>query len=135
MYKLIFILFLFVSSPLYSNEFTYHCDSEDELTSMVFDINTIEQTVVHTHTIYKPSKNIYNINENREIYKWDQENDSVWLTDYFVFHGSPSLTIILLNFERQKLFLQEMYNVPPSRLDTFKNSIYNNETYDCYSME
>ncbi|MDC1494991.1 hypothetical protein N8367_01010 [Amylibacter sp.] len=128
---------MFVSSPLYSNEFTYHCDSEDMLTSMVFDINTIEQTVIHTHSIDKLGKSIYNINKNREIYKWDKENDSVWLTDYFVFFGTPpSLTILLLNFERQKLFVQKMYNVLPSSLDFFKtDSPFRNETYDCYTME
>ena len=128
---------MFVSSPLYSNEFTYHCDSEDELTSNVFNINTTEQTVVHTHSINKIDNFVYDINKNREVYKWDTDNDSVWLTNYFdVALNPPSLTIILLNFKRQKMFLQQMDNVLPDSLDFFKsNSPFRNEIYDCYTLE
>ena len=116
---------MFLSSPLYSDEFTYHCDREDNVFSMVFDINTIEQTVVHTHSIHKEMNTVRNVNESYEIYKWDKEYDIVWLTEYFVFDGSPSLTIFFLNFEQQKLFLKEIYNDGSSR----------NETFNCYTME
>tara|TARA_R110002153_G_scaffold146857_2_gene298130 strand:- start:1510 stop:1896 length:387 start_codon:yes stop_codon:yes gene_type:complete len=128
---------MIISSPLYSNEFTYYCDNEDELTSVVFNINTTEQTVVHTHTINKITKKINDLNENKEVYKWDKENDSVWLTDYSdIFLNPPSLEIILLNFKLQKMFLQEMNNVLPDSLDFFKsNSPFRNETSDCYTLE
>ena len=91
----------------------------------MFDINTIEQTVVHTHSIYKEMNTVSNVNESYEIYKWDKEYDIVLLTEYFVFDGSPSLTIFVLNFEQQKLFLKEIYNDGSSR----------NETFNCYTME
>ena len=128
---------MFVSSPLYSDEFTYHCDNEDESYSMVFNINTTEQTVVHTHSINKITKTVYDINKYREVYKWDTDNDSVWLTNYFdLVLNPPSLTIILLNFKRQKMFLQEIHNVLPDSPDFFKsNSPFRNETYECYIME
>ena len=125
MYKLLFVFFMFLSSPLYSDEFTYHCDSEDNVFSMVFDINTIEQTVVHTHSIYKEMNTVSNVNESYEIYKWDKEYDIVWLTEYFVFDGSPTLTIFVLNFEQQKFFLKEIFIDGSSR----------NETFNCYTME
>ena len=53
MYKLLFVFFMFVSSPLYSNEFKYHCDGKDNNLTMVFDVNRSEKSIVHTHSINK----------------------------------------------------------------------------------
>ena len=78
MYKLLFIFFIFVSSPLYSNEFTYHCDRDDNNFSMVFDVNRTEKSVVHTHSIFKTKGEVRRGNVDLEIYRWDEENDSVW---------------------------------------------------------
>ena len=136
MYKLLFLFFMFVSSPLYSNEFTFHCDSEDNLHTMVFDINPIEETVVHTNMIQKQSKIVYDINESMEIYYWDKENNSVWFLNYNDYFGSPpSLQMTLLNFERQKMFNQKMFNETLRSGEYKPNSPFSNTTYDCYMME
>jgi len=136
MYKLLFILFLFVSSPLYSNEFTFHCDSEGNLHSMVFDINPIEETVVHTNIIHKQSKIVYEKNENMEIYYWDKENNSVWFLNYNDYGSEPpSLHMTLLNFERQKMFKQRMFNETLRSGEYKPHSPFSNTTYDCYTME
>ena len=136
MYKLLFIFFLFVSSPLYSNEFTFYCDSEGNLHTMVFDINPIEETVVHTIMIQKQSKIVYEINKNMEIYYWDKENNSVWFLNYNDYGSEPpSLQMTLLNFERQKMFNQRMYNETLRSGEYKPHSPFINTTYDCYTME
>jgi len=147
MYKLIFIFFLFVSSPLYSNEFTYHCDRDSDDFSMVFDVNRFEKTVVHTHSIFKESNNVIDVNKSREIYYWDEENNSVWFLNYTdgitkliesidSSDTPPSLSITLLNFERKKLFYQSLKNVTPKSWEFYKNySPFSNSTYDCYILE
>jgi hypothetical protein len=153
MFKIIkwILILTFLSSPLYSDEFTYHCDRDSDDFSMVFDVNRFEKTVVHTHSIFKESNNVIDVNKSREIYYWDEENNSVWFLNYrdgfskfeekyfreFMKPFSPpQLSMTLLNFERKKLFHQSMYNVTPVSGEYFKDkSPFSNSTYDCYILE
>ena len=139
MYKLIFVFFMVISSPLYSNEFTFHCDRYDKnvLTmSQIYKVDRKEKTVVWTHSINKRYNRVDNYNKVMDIYHWDEENDSVWLVSYkddMTF--SPNVTIKLLNFEIQKLHLQTLNNFTP-RTDKFRRTkISQNHIWDCYILE
>ena len=138
MYKLIFVFFMVISSPLYSNEFTCHCDRDDNNFSMVFDVNRTEKSVVHTHSIFKTKGEVRRGNVDLEIYRWDEENDSVWT----LIHSpqTPSLTIILFNFHHRKLLLQSIYNTLTNEkfkkpiLRKSQNDIIVGDLFQCYIM-
>ena len=139
MYKLLFVFFMVISSPLYSNEFTYHCDRDDNNFSMVFDVNRIEQSIVHSHSIDKTKGEVRREDVDLEIYRWDEENDSVWT----LIHSPqiPSLTIILFNFHHRRLLLQSIYNTLTNekfKSRMFKkrsqNDIIVGDLFQCYIM-
>ncbi|MDC1494989.1 hypothetical protein N8367_01000 [Amylibacter sp.] len=139
MNKILFVFFMFISSPLYSNEFTFHCDSYDKnvLTmSQIYKVDRKEKTVVWAHSINKRYNRVDNYNKFMDIYHWDEENDSVWLVSYkddMTF--SPSVTIKLLNFEVQKMMLQKQNNFTP-RTDKFRRTkISQSHIWDCYILE
>jgi len=137
MYKLLFIFIIFISSPIYSNEFTYRCDNDDIKFSIIYKVDRKEKTVVHTHSINKNNFSmVYDINKVMDIYHWDEENDSVWFINYDdSMISSPSLTLVLLNFELQKLHNQSLLNVTPRSGEYRKERIFQNNTFDCYTLE
>jgi len=116
MYKLLFIFFMFVSSPLYSNEFKYHCDSDDKLTSFVFEINKSKKSIVFTHMIFPPifedGKNeVDEVYEKLYVQHWDIKNDSVWTITYNETNiRYKVMTMMLFNFGRQRLYIKSMTN-------------------------
>ena len=133
MYKLIFIFFLFVSSPLYSNEFTYHCDREDNNFSMFYDVNRTEKSIVHTHSIDKTNNSVIEVNRPIEIYNWDERRDSVWTVS-----NDPillTLTTILFNFQNQKLLLQSTYNILMYEEDNNIDDIVVGHLFNCYIVK
>ena len=133
MYKLIFIFFLFVSSPLYSNEFTYHCDREDNNFSMFYDVNRTEKSIVHTHSIDKTTNSVIEVNRPIEIYNWDERRDSVWTVS-----NDPillTLTTILFNFQNQKLLLQSTYNILMYEEDNNIDDIVVGHLFNCYIVK
>ena len=129
---------MIISSPIYSNEFTYHCDRDDNNFSMVFDVNRTEKSVVHTHSIFKTKGEVRRGNVDLEIYRWDEENDSVWT----LIHSpqTPSLTIILFNFHHRRLLLQSIYNTLTNEkfkkpiLRKSQNDIIVGDLFQCYIM-
>ena len=130
MYKLIFIFFLFVSSPLYSNEFTYHCDRTDNNLSMVFDVNRSEKSIVHTHSIDKTTNSVSKKSLPIEIYNWDERKDSVWtiLDD----PHKLTLSLILFNFQHQKLVVNSILNTfDDINDDTIEDTVYS-RLFKCY---
>ena len=108
MYKLLFVFFMFVSSPLYSNEFIFHCDGKDNNLTMVFDVNRSEKSIVHTHSIDKITSTVSEVNRTMKIYDWDETKDSVWtiLDD----PHKLTLSLILFNFQHQKLVVNSILN-------------------------
>jgi len=130
MYKLLFVFFMVISSPLYSNEFTYHCEGKDNL-SMVFDVNRTKKSIIHTHSIDKTSNYVSEVNRPLEIYEWDERKDSVW-----TLLGDPislTLTTILFNFQHQKLVLQVTFNVLMSEGNNI-DDLAVRRLFNCYSI-
>ena len=79
---------------------------------------------------------VYDINKDMDIYYCDEENDSVWFINYDdSMISSPSLTLVLLNFELQKLHNQSLLNVTPRSGEYRKERIFQNNTFDCYTLE
>ena len=80
MYKLLFVFFMFVSSPLYSDEFTYHCDRKDNF-SMIFKVETRDKTIVHSQSVFKTigSVSVTDVNRHLNIYHWDEDTLS-WIS-------------------------------------------------------
>ena len=132
MYKLIFIFFLFVSSPLYSNEFTYHCDRTDNNLSMVFDVNRSEKSIVHTHSIDKTTNSVSKVSLPIEIYNWDERKDSVWT----IYSDPQSLSFLtfLFNFQHQRLVLQSIFNIFVTEEDDLDDIVLSS-LFKCYMME
>ena len=130
MYKLLFVFFMFVSSPLFSNEFTFHCDGKDNNLTMVFDVNRSEKSIVHTHSINKTTNYTSEVNRTMKIYDWDETKDSVWtiLDD----PHKLTLSLILFNFQHQRLVLQSTFNefddIKDDNIDEF---IYS-RLFKCY---
>ena len=133
MYKLLFVFFMFISSPLYSNEFTYHCDREDNNFSMFYDVNRTEKSIVHTHSIDKTTNSVIEVNRPIEIYNWDERRDSVWTVS-----NDPillTLTTILFNFQNQKLLLQSTYNILMYEEDNNIDDIVVGHLFNCYIVK
>jgi len=129
MYKLLFVFFMFVSSPLYSNEFTYHCDNDDDNLSMIFDVNRTEKSIIHTHTIDKTTNSVSPVILNLEIYDWDESKDSVWT----ISHDPITLSTILFNFQHQKLVIQVTFNVLMSEGNNIDDLVLR-RLFNCYSI-
>ncbi|MDB9852416.1 hypothetical protein OAC62_05710 [Amylibacter sp.] len=130
MYKLLFIFFMFVSSPLYSNEFKYHCDEKDNNLTIVFDVNRSEKSIVHTHSINKKTNTVSEVNRTMKIYDWDETKDSVWtiLDD----PHKLTLSLILFNFQHQKLVSHTILNTfDDSNDDTIDDIVYS-RLFKCY---
>ena len=134
MYKLLFVFFMFVSSPIYSNEFTFHCDRDDNKFSMVFDVNRTDQSVILSHSIDKENNAVHRLNKFMRIYRWTEENNSVWLLRFDNrFPSLHSVSVYLLNFELQTFKIQSLTNVlPPS--EQF-NEFFHNSTFYCYKLD
>jgi hypothetical protein len=123
-----------LSSPLYSNEFTFHCDKDDNSFSMIFDINRTEKSVVFSHSIDKTNNSVFELNQLMEIYHWDEENDSVWLTLYQNRKPAflPIMSVFLLDFVHQKLKVQSLKLLLPPFGEYNKD--FTNSRYDCYTL-
>ena len=132
MYKLIFIFFLFVSSPLYSNEFTYHCDRTDNNLSMVFDVNRSEKSIVHTHSIDKTTNSVSKNSLPIEIYNWDERKDSVWT----IYSDPQSLSFVtfLFNFQHQRLVLTSIFNIFVTEEDDIDDIVLSS-LFKCYIIQ
>ena len=132
MYKLLFIFFMFVSSPLYSNEFTYHCDRTDNNLSMVFDVNRSEKSIVHTHSIDKTTNSVSKNSLPIEIYNWDERKDSVWT----IYSDPQSLSFVtfLFNFQHQKLVLQSIFNIFLTEEDDLDDIVISS-LFKCYIIQ
>jgi len=143
MYKLLFVFFMVISSPLYSdklnylyqkNEFTYQCDREGLTFSMIFKVETRDKTIVHSQSVFKTigSVSVTDVNKQLDIYYWDEDNDSVWTTNYFYEKENPFLRTILFNFKKQKLVLQFLKNdvSKDGRLITEESELLN-----CYTLK
>ena len=143
MYKLLFVFFMVISSPLYSdklnylyqkNEFTYQCDREGLTFSMIFKVETRDKTIVHSQSVFKTigSVSVTDVNRHLNIYHWDEDNDSVWITNYFNVKNYPFLRTMLFNFKKQKLILQFLNNNVTTD-GTF--SINRGEILNCYTLK
>ena len=142
MYKLLFVFFMFVSSPLYSNEFKYHCDLDEKLLTTVYKINTTKQSVIHTHSIFSsPFKDVKSevvkIDQNLYVHYWDEVNDSIWsLTHNKTSDGNQLMNLMLFNFKKQKLFVKTVTN---DLSENQNNNDYSEsdgyDIFDCYMME
>ena len=132
MYKLLFVFFMFVSSPLYSNEFTYHCDRTDNNLSMVFDVNRSEKSIVHTHSIDKTTNSVSKNSLPIEIYNWDERKDSVWT----IYSDPQSLSFLtfLFNFQHQKLVLQSIFNIFLTEEDDLDDIVISS-LFNCYIIQ
>ena len=132
MYKLLFVFFMFVSSPLYSNEFTYHCDRTDNNLSMVFDVNRSEKSIVHTHSIDKTTNSVSKNSLPIEIYNWDERKDSVWT----IYSDPQSLSFVtfLFNFQHQKLVLQSIFNIFLTEEDDLDDIVISS-LFNCYIIQ
>jgi hypothetical protein len=115
---LITILFIsLLSSPLYSDEFTFHCTSVGMMSSSdLYKINTSEKSVVHTHSIIPPlwkdgKTEVFKENDKLNVYHWDDKNDTVWTISYEIEEtGHTFMKMMLFNFKHQKLFTQMLRN-------------------------
>lgn len=135
MNKILLLIFMFVSSPLYSDEFTFHCDNDDGTFSIIFDVNPIQKSVVLSHSIDKEKNTVFKADEVMEVYYWDEENDSVWLLDYEI--DTPdlhTLEVLLLNFKNQKFKIQALTNVIPADEQEFHEEFWSN-SYHCYTLK
>ena len=130
---LITILFIsLLSSPLYSNEFTYHCDRTDNNLSMVFDVNRSEKSIVHTHSIDKTTNSVSKKSLPIEIYNWDERKDSVWT----IYSDPQSLSFVtfLFNFQHQKLVLQSIFNIFLTEEDDLDDIVISS-LFKCYIIQ
>ena len=132
MYKLIFVFFMVISSPLYSNEFTYHCDRDDNNLSMVFDVNRSEKSIVHTHSIDKTTNSVSKVSLPIEIYNWDERKDSVWT----IYSDPQSLSFVtfLFNFQHQRLVLQSIFNIFVTEEDDLDDIVLSS-LFKCYIVK
>ena len=126
---------MFVSSPLYSNEFTFHCDNDELQFSIIYKVDPKEKTVVWTHTIDKRWNEVSHQNIDLEVYHWDDENDSVWFISYEDRITPPYVTIVLLNFEVGKRITQTFNNITPrSEGITNTDTLFDSTKSDCYIL-
>ena len=126
---------MFISTPLYSDEFNYHCEEGDF--SIVYKVDPKQKPVVHLYSIFKTSGEVRDVNNDMEIYHWDEENDSVWILEYRDPKISlPSVTMILLNFKYQKMVLQFMKNdtTKSGTMDKW-STLQQYSLYNCYTLE
>ncbi|MDC1494987.1 hypothetical protein N8367_00990 [Amylibacter sp.] len=135
MKKILIIFFMFISTPLYSDEFNYHCEEGDF--SIVYKVDPKQKTVVHLYSIFKTKGEVRDVNKDMEIYHWDEENNSVWILQYKdLKFSSPAVTMILLNFEYQKMVLQFMVNntTKSGTMDKWSD-LQQYSLYHCYTLE
>ena len=132
MYKLLLVFFMVISSPLYSNEFTYRCDEGDNFT-MVYDVNLTERSIIHIASIYHSDKTIQKVDKNLEIFFWDEKYNSVWTVNYRDEEFTiPTITSKLFNFELQTLQSQSMRNDTTFDGSVPKNHLFGrNRTFKC----
>lgn len=132
MYKLLFIFFMFVSSPLYSNEFIFHCDGKDNNLTMVFDVNRSEKSIVHTHSIDKTTNSVSKVSLPIEIYNWDERKDSVWT----IYSDPQSLSFVtfLFNFQHQRLVLTSIFNIFVTEEDDIDDIVISS-LFKCYIIQ
>jgi len=121
-----------ISSPLYSNEFTYHCDRDDNNLSMVFDVNRSEKSIVHTHSIDKTTNSVSKVSLPIEIYNWDERKDSVWT----IYSDPQSLSFVtfLFNFQHQRLVLQSIFNIFVTEEDDLDDIVLSS-LFKCYIVK
>jgi hypothetical protein len=133
MNKILLLIFMLISSPLYSDEFTYHCDSDDNNFSVVFDVNRTDQSVILSHSIDKKNNAVNRLNKFMQIYRWTEENNSVWLLEFHNrFPSLHSVSVYLLNFELQTFKIQSLTNVLPESQQF--NEFFYNRTFYCYTL-
>ena len=134
MYKLLFVFFMFVSSPLYSDEFTYHCEESDGFT-MVYNVNPTEKSIIHTFSITKYNS-VTKVDKNLEVFLWDEEYISVWTIDHSDgVNTLPNISSKLFNFKNQTLQLQSMFNDVTSNKSVPKMNLFGrNRTFECYTL-
>jgi hypothetical protein len=135
MYKLLFLFFMVISSPLYSNEFTFHCDNDELQISIIYKVDRKEKTVVWTHSIDKQSNEVLHRNIGLEVYQWDEKNDSVWFIKYEDKIFPPFVTIVLLNFKVGTRITQTVSNLTPrsEERDIQRGPFYSSKS-DCYIL-
>ena len=128
------VIFLsLLSNPLYSEEFTYHCDVEGHKEfSLVFNVDLSKRSIVHSHSIFKNTSKVRKVDHKLDIFLWDEENESVWTIHYKDPPLSfPSLTTILFNFKHQILILQSTKNNISK--DRTVSEIHS-DRFKCFSM-
>ena len=142
MYKLLFIFFLFVSSPLYSNEFTFHCDRDDKLLSTVYKINTSNRSIVHTHTILHPiskegKTNVYEGKGKLNVYRWNEYDKSIWIISLSGLMVTPeTVTTVLFNFEVGSKISHSFKNITPGIEGiTNTDTPFDSTKSECYILE
>ena len=131
------VIFLsLLSNPLYSEEFTYHCDVDDHKEfSLVFDVDLSERSIVHSHSIFKNTGKVRKVDHKLDIFLWDEENESVWSIHYKDPPLSyPSLTTILFNFKHQTLILQRIMNDTTKDGSLSEDIIIQGGQFKCFSM-
>ena len=142
MYKLLFIFFMVISSPLYSNEFTFHCDRDDKLRSTVYRINTSNRSVVHTHSILHPiskegKTDVFEGEGKLNVYRWNEHDMSIWIISLSGLMVFPeTVTTVLLNFEVGSKISHNFKNITPrSEGITNTDTPFHSTKSDCYILE
>jgi hypothetical protein len=135
MYKLLLVFFMVISSPLYSNEFTFHCDNDELQISIIYKVDRKEKTVVWTHSIDKQSNEVLHQNIDLKVYHWDEKNDSVWFIKYEDRMSPSFVNIVLLNFEVGTRITQTVRNLTPrsEERSILKGPFYSSKS-DCYIL-
>jgi hypothetical protein len=125
-----------LSNPLYSEEFKYHCDVVNHKNfSLVFDVNLPKNTIIHRYTIFKDTNKIRKVDQNLDIFLWDEENESVWTIQYKDPPLSvPSLTTVLFNFKHQTLIVQSIKNDTTIERSLSEDTIIQGDLYKCFSL-
>ena len=142
MFKFLFIFFMFVSSPLYSNEFIFHCDRDDKLLSTVYKINTSDYSVIHTHSIQHPiskedETDVFEGEGKLNVYRWNVYDKSIWIISLSDFALHPeSVTTVLLNFEVGSKISHNFKNITPrSEGITNTDTPFHSTKSDCYILK
>ena len=127
---------MFTSNPLYSREFEYHCDVINHRNySLIFDVNTSNNTIIHRYTIFKDNSEVRKVDRNLNIFLWDKENESVWTVHYKDPPLTvPSLTTILFNFKHQTLISQSILNDIFTDKMLSEDEIFQGNQFKCFSM-
>ena len=131
------IFLLYLSNPLYSEEFSYQCDVEDHREfSLVFDVDIIGEKIIHTYSVNKNTSEVRKVDRKLDFFFWDKDNESVWAIEYRDPSFSvPYLTTNLFNFKKQTLIRQVLMNDITTRGLLSEDIVTQTVRFKCFSIE